>query len=97
MFQIHRIFGIWMVLPLAVLALTGIWLTAPFLWLRLLGLKVDRAALSTPWHVAMARLHADLFLGPVGQGLVFLAGVSLPVFFLTGLWLWWKRRERTTG
>ncbi|WP_084396597.1 PepSY-associated TM helix domain-containing protein [Henriciella aquimarina] len=95
MLQTHRVFGAWAMIPLMALALTGVWLAAPFLWLRLMGMKADRAALSTQWHHAIARLHADLLLGPLGQGLVFLAGMSLPVFFFTGIWLWWKRRGGT--
>lgn len=38
------------------------------------------------------RLHNGTLLGPIGEGLVFLSGVTLPALFGTGLYLWWIRR-----
>jgi uncharacterized iron-regulated membrane protein len=38
-------------------------------------------------------LHADLLLGPFGKALLFLAGLALPVLFITGL-LYWLRTRR---
>jgi uncharacterized iron-regulated membrane protein len=40
------------------------------------------------------RLHADLMLGVVGQALVFVAGLVLPVLYVSGLWMWVKRKRR---
>jgi uncharacterized iron-regulated membrane protein len=37
-------------------------------------------------------IHAEFALGIVGQILVALAGVSLPFLYVTGVWLWLKRR-----
>lgn len=38
-------------------------------------------------------LHANLLLGWVGQGLLFLAGLMLPALFVTGLLFWLKTRR----
>src|SRR6185312_8710792 len=39
-------------------------------------------------------VHADLLLGWVGKTLLFLAGLSLPLLFTTGLIFWLKTRRR---
>jgi uncharacterized iron-regulated membrane protein len=43
---------------------------------------------------SMWPLHADLMLGVVGQVLLFLAGLSVPLLFVTGVWFWLKSRRR---
>jgi len=43
---------------------------------------------------SMWPLHADLMLGVFGQALVFLAGLALPLMFITGVWFWLKTRRR---
>jgi uncharacterized iron-regulated membrane protein len=37
-------------------------------------------------------LHSGRIMGPVGEGLVFLTGLAMPVFYGTGIYLWRKRR-----
>jgi uncharacterized iron-regulated membrane protein len=39
-------------------------------------------------------LHNGRIMGLVGEGLVFLTGLAMPVFYGTGLYLWRKRRVR---
>lgn len=42
----------------------------------------------------IAAMHADLMLGWPGRIVVALAGLALPVLYVTGLWLWWRRPTR---
>lgn len=41
----------------------------------------------------LSRLHAQLLLGMAGQGIVLMAGLSLPALYVTGIAMWWKRRR----
>jgi uncharacterized iron-regulated membrane protein len=43
---------------------------------------------------SMWPLHTNLMLGLVGQALVFLAGLALPLLFVTGVWFWLKTLRR---
>lgn len=40
-------------------------------------------------------LHNGEIFGLVGQWLVFFTGLSIPVMYGTGLYLWWRRRRRS--
>ncbi len=40
----------------------------------------------------LAALHADLMLGRAGRIIVAAAGLALPVLYVTGIWMWWRRR-----
>ena len=42
---------------------------------------------------ATVPFHNGLAFGLFGQIMVFLAGISLPVFYLSGVILWWRRRK----
>jgi vanillate O-demethylase ferredoxin subunit len=41
-------------------------------------------------------LHTGRLLGAAGLALLLLAGLSLPLFFVSGLWLWQRRRAPAT-
>lgn len=56
------------------------------------------APLSNRIADAAFSIHNGEIGGPVGRGLVLLAGLSLPTFYVTGVWLWFaKRRRRGTA
>jgi uncharacterized iron-regulated membrane protein len=38
-------------------------------------------------------LHRNMMLGPFGQAIVFLAGLLLPLSFVTGVLLWLDKRK----
>jgi uncharacterized iron-regulated membrane protein len=42
-------------------------------------------------------LHAELMLGLVGEIITFLAGLALPVLYVSGLLMWWKKRRARRG
>ena len=42
---------------------------------------------------ATVPFHNGLAFGLFGQIMVFLAGLSLPIFYLSGMILWWRRRK----
>ncbi len=69
---------------------------------RRCGMARAATAADGPPAQAMRRLlgglHADLMLGTAGQALVFAAGLALPLFYVTGLWVWLRgRRNRQAG
>jgi uncharacterized iron-regulated membrane protein len=41
-----------------------------------------------------APIHNGLIFGTVGQIIVFLAGLALPILYVSGLILWWRRRKK---
>ncbi len=43
---------------------------------------------------ATVPLHNGLMFGTIGQIFVFLAGLALPVLYISGLILWWRRRKQ---
>lgn len=43
---------------------------------------------------ATVPMHNGLMFGTIGQVLVFLAGLALPVLYISGLILWWRRRKK---
>lgn len=43
---------------------------------------------------ATVPLHNGLMFGTVGQVFVFLAGLALPILYISGLILWWRRRKQ---
>lgn len=83
--ELHNVSAVYLFFPLLVLALTGAWLAQPA-WFAGLGLE---AALRP---VASA-LHARLMLGLPGEALVFLAGLALPLLYVSGLIMWWRKRR----
>jgi len=54
-------------------------------------------ALTAPWpnrlYDAVFSLHNGEAAGVVGRLLVLLAGLALPVLYVTGLLSWWRRRK----
>lgn len=40
-------------------------------------------------------VHSGEIIGPPGQILVLLSGLFMPFLFVTGVWLWWKKRKTT--
>jgi uncharacterized iron-regulated membrane protein len=57
-----------------------------------------RAALDAPplrqFHVSMLSIHNGVAMGMPGRILVFLAGLSMPLLFVTGVWHYLQRRQR---
>jgi uncharacterized iron-regulated membrane protein len=43
---------------------------------------------------AAVPMHNGLMFGTTGQVFVFLAGLALPVLYVSGLTLWWRRRKQ---
>ncbi len=43
---------------------------------------------------ALYPLHAGSFFGTTGLYLMSLASLLMPLFFITGVWLWWQRRSK---
>ncbi|MEL7939948.1 PepSY-associated TM helix domain-containing protein [Pseudomonas delhiensis] len=76
----HNLCAAWLYLPLLLIALTGAWLALP-----------PGFTTTTPKPLLSA-LHGRLGLGTAGMAIAFLAGLALPVLYLTGLLLWWRRR-----
>lgn len=58
--------------------------------------RIDGHALSAGEATKRATvpMHSGLMFGTVGQILVFLAGLALPILYISGLILWWRRRKR---
>lgn len=82
---LHNVTAAYLFLPLLLLTLTGIWLAQPewFFWL----------GLGKSFKPVASGLHAELMLGLAGEVGVFLAGLTLPVLYASGLVMWWKRRR----
>lgn len=43
---------------------------------------------------ATVPMHNGLMFGTIGQVFVFLAGLALPILYVSGLILWWRRRKK---
>jgi uncharacterized iron-regulated membrane protein len=43
---------------------------------------------------ATVPIHNGLMFGTIGQVFVFLAGLALPILYVSGLILWWRRRKQ---
>jgi uncharacterized iron-regulated membrane protein len=41
-----------------------------------------------------ANIHSGAVAGMAGRVVMFLAGLTFPVLFVTGLWMWWLKRRR---
>ncbi|KTC43852.1 MAG: PepSY-associated TM helix domain-containing protein [Pseudomonas sp.] len=81
----HNVAAAWLCLPLALIAGSGAWLARPelFTWLT-----------ATPMAAKplFSAAHGHLLLGTPGAWLAFLCGISLPLLYITGLLLWWRKR-----
>jgi uncharacterized iron-regulated membrane protein len=44
------------------------------------------------FKLAMLPVHDGTYLGPAGEALVLLAGLLMPVLYVTGVAVWWRRR-----
>ena len=75
----HSLVAVYLFAPLLVLTVTGVWLAQPgwFRWVLVGG--TARGVVSA--------LHGELMVGPIGQALVLLSGLALPVLYATGLML----------
>ena len=80
---LHNVSAGWL-LPLLLTSASGIWLARPG-WF---GGSANGAA--KQW---LSALHGQLLLGSLGQVLVALAGLALPLLYGTG-WLMWMRGRR---
>ena len=84
---LHNLAAVYLFLPLLLLTTSGVILAQPT-WFGWLGL-------SRGPHSVLSALHAHLMLGMAGEIVTFLAGVALPVLYVSGLSMWWgKRRAR---
>lgn len=52
------------------------------------------APLSNRFADAAFSLHSGEIAGVIGRILVMLAGLSLPALYVTGVWAWWRKRQR---
>ena len=43
---------------------------------------------------ASVPMHSGLMFGTIGEILVFFSGLALPILYVSGLILWWRRRKR---
>lgn len=73
----------WM--PLLVLAITGTILAVPQAFALLHRDSADIKAV-------FVALHGELMLGVFGQALVLAAGLTLPLLYVTGLVMWWRKQ-----
>eukprot|EP01133_Synstelium_polycarpum_P004502 gene4502-5277_t len=80
----HNVAAAWLCLPLAVIAGSGAWLARPDWFFA------NPAAIKPLFSAA----HGHLLLGLPGAALAFLCGLALPLLYLTGLLLWWRKRVR---
>ena len=53
-----------------------------------------QAPISNWWFDAVFPLHNGEALGLIGRLLVGFAGLSLPMFYVTGVFVWWRTRRR---
>lgn len=83
--ELHNVSAAYLFAPLLVLTVTGTWLAQPG-WFAALGL--DKS-----FQPIASALHARLMLGTFGEILVFLAGLALPVLYVSGLAMWWQKRR----
>lgn len=85
--DLHNVASAYLFVPLLLLTLTGIWLARPgwFSWLGAVGL-------GTGFKPTASALHAELMLGVVGQVITFLAGLALPLLYVSGIAMWWRKR-----
>lgn len=81
---LHNASAGWLLLPLLLTSASGIWLARPG-WF---GGSANGAA--KQW---LSALHGKLLLGSLGQVLVALAGVALPLLYGTGLLMWMRGRR----
>ncbi|WP_409284953.1 PepSY domain-containing protein [Pseudomonas protegens] len=81
----HNVAAAWLCLPLLLIAASGAWLARPdlFTWL---------AAQPMAIKPVLSAAHGHLLLGAPGAWLAFLCGISLPLLYITGLLLWWRKR-----
>jgi uncharacterized iron-regulated membrane protein len=87
--ELHNVTAGYLFIPLLLLTLTGIWLAQPG-WFAWLGLGAS-------FKPVASALHAELMLGLVGEIITFLAGLALPVLYVSGLLMWWKKRRARRG
>lgn len=92
---LHNVAAVYLFVPMLVLTVTGIWLAKPgWFTASMRGARPD--AMSGPGQAVreiMSGLHAQLMLGFAGEVLVFLAGIALPVLYVSGLVMWWRKRK----
>lgn len=84
--ELHGVVAAYSFLPLMFLALTGIWL-AEREWFSWMGLGKSFKPIASG-------VHTGLVLGLPGEIAAFLAGLALPILYISGLILWWRRRPR---
>lgn len=85
--ELHNVAAAYLFAPLLLLTLTGVWLARPawFSWL-------DAVGLGRGFKPIASALHAELMLGITGQAIAILAGLALPVLYVSGLVMWWRKR-----
>ncbi|BCQ62748.1 PepSY-associated TM helix domain-containing protein [Pseudomonas protegens] len=81
----HNVAAAWLCLPLLLIAGSGAWLARPdlFTWPGAQPMAIKPL---------FSAAHGHLLLGTPGAWLAFLCGISLPLLYLTGLLLWWRKR-----
>ncbi|WP_198970489.1 PepSY-associated TM helix domain-containing protein [Xylophilus sp. ASV27] len=85
--ELHNVAAAYLFVPLLLLTLTGVWLARPgwFTWL-------DAVGLGRSFKPTASALHAELMLGVSGQVIAVVAGLVLPVLYVSGLVMWWRKR-----
>jgi len=87
--ELHNVAASWLFIPLALLTLSGLWLAAPS-WFSRIGLALE-------FKPVISVIHAELGIGHVGEVITFLTGLALPVLYVSGLLMWWKKRRARHG
>ncbi len=83
--QWHAFSAIYFSLPLLIIAATGAFLSQPEIFL-FINDSFDNKPLFT-------LLHRELGMGVVGLVIAFASGLMLPLFYISGLVIWWKKRQ----
>lgn len=87
--ELHNVAAAYLFVPLLLLTLSGTWLARPG-WFAWTGLGASVKPL-------VSALHAELMLGVAGQVIGVLAGLALPLLYVSGLVMWWRKRRATNA
>lgn len=80
--QWHYFFAVYFSLPLLLIAVTGIFLARP-----------DILSIIPEYKPLITQLHQDMGIGIPGVIIAFLSGILLPLLYVSGIVIWWKKRK----
>lgn len=85
--QWHYFFAIYFTLPLFIIAISGALLARPDLFTSFISVQETKGFIST--------LHSEIGLGFFGLIIVFVSGFLLPLLYVSGIAIWWKKRRHS--